>query len=213
MELSFRAKFRGTEYANPGEGVAAAGAFLGGFATEVHPQIREALNAYLQAVAAKVASRASAPWPGGTTPTSISSRSGEAVTAIQAGGQVDDHEGGFMAMIRLPEYLAIQEKGGTLRASSTEYLAIPLRAALSSSGVPLKPSPRDWGSTFVQRSRQGNLLIFLRRGRQIIPLYLLRKEVHIPARLGYFTTLSGDQLALFMTRVSQQIVAEFMSGG
>ena len=40
-------------------------------------------------------------------------------------------------------------------------------------------------NTFVQYSKKGNLLIFQKRSRgSIVPLYILKKRVKIPARLG-----------------------------
>jgi hypothetical protein len=70
----------------------------------------------------------------------------------------------------------------TIRPVSAQYLAIPLDAAKTPAGVPRGP-PRGFSDTFVRLSKRGNLLIFQKVGKgAIVPLFLLRKEVIIPAR-------------------------------
>ena len=64
----------------------------------------------------------------------------------------------------------IHEVGGVIRAKSARYLTIPLPAALDRRGVARQPSARGWKNTFVAESKRGNLLIFQRRGAQIVPL-------------------------------------------
>ena len=63
-------------------------------------------------------------------------------------------------------------------------MTIPLDAALNANGTPKKKRARDWKDTFVAKSKRGNLIIFQKRGRRIVPLYVLKKRVRIPARLG-----------------------------
>lgn len=77
------------------------------------------------------------------------------------------------------------EHGATIRPRRRQWLTVPLPEALTAAGVPRRSSARAWENTFVQRSRRGNLLIFQKRGRGIVPLYVLRKSVEIPARLDF----------------------------
>jgi hypothetical protein len=69
----------------------------------------------------------------------------------------------------------------TIRPRHAKYLAMPLKAAMTPAGV-AKGNPRDFDNTFVQRSKAGNLLIFQRTAKGIVPLFVLRSEVTIPAR-------------------------------
>lgn len=99
----------------------------------------------------------------------------------------------------------IQEKGGVVRPVNSKYLAIPIGGAVTPAGV-AKGSPRDFKDTIVARSKAGNLIIFQKLGKtksgkqrtrrfvragsdtaersSVIPLFLLKKEVTIPPRLG-----------------------------
>lgn len=91
----------------------------------------------------------------------------------------------------------------TIRPKGHPYLAIPLEAAKTAAGV-ARGAPRSglWVDTFVLKSKKGNLIIMgrkytvSRRGRttgyglrrtwrigDLEPLFLLRKEVTIPARV------------------------------
>lgn len=84
-----------------------------------------------------------------------------------------------------PFYLNIHEDGGTIRPRKSKYLTVPLKAALDSRGVPIKKSAREWDNTFVSRTKNGNLIIFQKKGRrEVVPLYVLKKEVYIRPRLG-----------------------------
>lgn len=91
----------------------------------------------------------------------------------------------------------IQEFGGTIRGRP--WLSIPLPDTLSSTGhirSDLRTFQRGehWQTargerTFIRRSRQGNLIVFLRRGPNLIPLRVLKRSVRLPAgRLGFFRT-------------------------
>ncbi len=93
----------------------------------------------------------------------------------------------------VPFPLSVHERGTTIRAKSSQFLTIPLSAALSARGIPLRPKARDWNNTFVQRSKRGNLLIFQRRGAQIVPLYLLKRSVTLPPRLKAEETLMAGE--------------------
>ena len=105
------------------------------------------------------------------------------------------------------KFMVIHETGGTIRPKRAKFLTVPLQAALSFRGVPLKRRARDWPNTFVATSRRGNLLIFQRRGGRIIPLYALKKSVRIPARLGLGATLR-KAAPVFIDRVFDRLVKE-----
>ncbi len=103
---------------------------------------------------------------------------------------------------------AVHEFGATIRPTRSQYLAIPLDAAKDSTGTPLPMSPRQFRDTFVARSKRGNLLIFQKRGGRfgrIVPLFALKKQVKVPARLGLGATLDKASDA-FVDRVVEQAV-------
>ncbi len=96
---------------------------------------------------------------------------------------------------------ARQEFGGTTKATTRRYLAIPLDAALTQAGD-TKADPELFGRerTFVQESRDGRVFIFLKTGRKrpsgwkagqpdpsVVPLFRLKKTAGpIEGRLGFF---------------------------
>jgi hypothetical protein len=77
------------------------------------------------------------------------------------------------------------ERGATIVPRKRQWLTIPLKAAKTPSGQPRKRRARDWGNTFIARSRKGGRVIFQRRGRRAVPLYVLVKRVRLPARLNF----------------------------
>jgi hypothetical protein len=81
-------------------------------------------------------------------------------------------------------YGAVHEEGGVIRSSKGGYLAIPLGAIRSPSGVAPPPSSFSRDETFVlNKGPFGSGGIICRKvGQQIVPLYLLRREVRVPAR-------------------------------
>jgi phage gpG-like protein len=77
-------------------------------------------------------------------------------------------------------YSRIHQEGGTIRAKSGKYLAIPL-PTLSVSERRTK-GPRDFPNTFIARSRAGNLIVFQRNGSAVRPLFVLKTSVTIKRR-------------------------------
>lgn len=156
------------------------------FSRELTKGVRQdILYAFLKAFST-LQGRNGGPW-NGRVPTGqdkIHRRSGQGLrdilNSIETSGSFASEVQGQMA---LRGYMAVHEEGAVIRAKRARYLTIPLPAALDSRGLPLKPSARDWPNTFVGTSRRGNVLIFQRRGRAIVPLYLLRRSVVMPARL------------------------------
>jgi|GEM_PF-5941692 len=109
---------------------------------------------------------------------------------------------------RATPYAGLQEYGGTVRPTRGKYLTIPLPTAKTSAGAlsgsyRLRPGglrrgrngrvrrvfKTDKGETFIFRSKQGNLIIGVKReGTKFDPkrdsIYILKKEVKVPPRLG-----------------------------
>lgn len=144
----------------------------------------------------------------GRMPTGVDhlfSRSGKGLNdilrSLKARGSFRDE---VVGELRVTGSMVIHETGGTIRRKRAKFLTIPLPAACDSRGLPLKPSARDWDNTFVARSKRGNLLIFQRRGRGIVPLYLLKTSVYMPARLRTMEHMEG-QLPYFEQRMFEAI--------
>lgn len=94
---------------------------------------------------------------------------------------------------RMP-YAEIHEDGGTITPKKAKWLTIPLEAALTPSGVPKKASAREWKNTFVGKSKGGALIIFQKVGKKtLVPLYVLKKSVRIPARHYMSETLEASK--------------------
>lgn len=164
-------------------------------------EITQALKDTLQLVARKMREMHSNPWNGGVVnPTDmLQSRSGSGLRAIEQSIRVSQN--GRIASIRGQidtGGMAVHETGAVIRAKRAQYLTIPLPAAMDPRGVPLRKRARDWGNTFVARSRRGHLLIFQKSGRnQITPLYLLKESVTLRPRLKMEKTIVGDALPYF----------------
>ncbi len=86
-------------------------------------------------------------------------------------------------------YAPIQENGGVVEAKNKylnvpggPYLNIPLSANMTLAGV-MRHSARDVFNSggYISRSRKGNWLVFSGAG---VPMFVLKKSVTIPARLG-----------------------------
>ena len=80
---------------------------------------------------------------------------------------------------------------------------------MNANGTPKKMSAREWDRTFVRRSKKGNLIIFTRSGKSLIPLYLLKKEVKIPPRLGMQKTLEVG-LPRFVDKAMEAMLKEIL---
>lgn len=168
-----------------------------------------ALRAYLTEVAQELANRHSKPWPGGTSDNSLSSRSGEGVRSILRSVKVRGTTWETLSgEIGGRDYLGIHEYGGTMIGKGGKMLTIPLPAALNSKGV-APPFARQFRDTFVGRSKKGNLLIFQRRGAEIVPLYILVDKVTIRPRLGMRKELEA-QIPYFIEQATDRVVNEIM---
>jgi hypothetical protein len=78
------------------------------------------------------------------------------------------------------KYSAMIEKGGKIKPTRAQMLAIPLSAAKY--GVGGGVGPRHYDNLFMIKSRKGNLLLAKAQGAGIVPMFVLKKQVKIPAR-------------------------------
>lgn len=91
-----------------------------------------------------------------------------------------------------------------IRARNVTYMTIPLKAARKPDGTPRKVRAREWRNTRVIRSPRGVLLIVQKRGRRDVPLYALKKQVRVRARLGLRKEM-GKQQGVFWKEVGKEI--------
>lgn len=97
------------------------------------------------------------------------------------------------------KYANIHETGGTITPKRTKFLAIPLAAARTRGGDQRAISPKDFENTFIR-----NGVIYQKQGKKIIPLFVLKKSVRIPARKYLSKTLAMSQ-AKIMTQFQKQL--------
>ncbi len=203
IHLSFG--YKGRYYDNISEGIDAFVADLKRTWEAQPQQVAPVLREYLSQVASVLVARNSG---SATTPTSLAKRSGASVASIMKSVKVKGTTwNNLEGSIGGKETLVIHEYGGTIRAKG-KMLTIPLPAALGPRGIP-PPFTRQWKNTFVARSRKGNLIIFQRRGAGIVPLYVLKDEVKIPARLGMRAELR-KQIPYFLSRAVDHVVGDVM---
>jgi hypothetical protein len=183
---------------------------LGKKQDRIVPLLKTDLKTYLHAVAKGLAAKHGKPWPTGTTPTSLSMRSGRAVASILKSPRVTGTEvANIRGEIGGAGYLRIHEFGGTITPKKAKYLTIPLPPALNANGTPKKKSAREWANTFVARSKKGNLIIFQKNGTKITPLYVLKKSVYIRPRLGMQDALDRN-LDYFVDAVVSSMSEELL---
>lgn len=116
---------------------------------------------------------------GGTTRTRLGVRTGNLRRSIQYRVNENALSGEFGSYNTT--YAMIHEKGGTLTAKRGQFLAIPISPEAKTKAGVFK-SPRTFKNTFVKESRNGNKIIFQKKGKNIIPLFVLKRSVKIPAR-------------------------------
>lgn len=185
-EFQFEVAFRNKRYNDAEKGLIALGnSISNGVLTKLPPVLKTELRNYLDSVALALQQRHGNPWPGGTTASTLSRRSGKLIASIPEsvrvyGGSLGDIEG----LIGSAEpYARIQETGGTIYPVKAQWLTVPLPAALNSDGTPKKATAREWDNTFIIKSKAGNLIIVQKNGADLIPLYVLKKSVTIPPRM------------------------------
>lgn len=97
-------------------------------------------------------------------------------------------------------YAYVHEFGATIRPKRRQYLAIPLN------DLARAHRPRDF-DLFVIRSRRGNLLLVARAGDGLLPMYVLKKRVRVPAR-PYMGPTAAKWLPVVLTRVQATVADE-----
>lgn len=194
--MKLTTKYRGREVDFPAKQINNAAAKLSPRNLQRMSQFAEQeMRKYLIAVTDALIARHSTPYRHGQRLSTLQKRSGAGLKSVKnfLVRRVADEVTGH---VRLNKYMDMHEHGGWIRAKNAQYLTIPLPAALNANGTPKKPRARDWENTFVSRSKRGNLIIFQKRGRRVIPLYVLKKKVRIPARLGLRKELSKRRPAM-----------------
>ncbi len=129
-------------------------------------------------------------------------RTGRGLAGIAKSVKIKGGAGDFTEItgqVGAPFPMSVHERGATIRPKRAKFLAIPLPAAVDSRGV-LVMRPRQWPDTFVQKSKRGNLLIFQQRGDGIVPLFLLKRKVKLPPRLGMGKAVAKE-LPFFQRRL------------
>lgn len=203
---SFTLDFRTQRFQDAAKGLEALGKDIGaspeGFATVVSQELKK----FLETVAEALAQRHGNPYPNGTSTTTLSKRSGDLVESIRNSVFVKEGDlNSIVGSIGGVFYLKVHEYGKTIYAKNVKYLTIPLPAALNSNGTPKKKSAREWENTFVLKSKAGNLLIVQKVGRNIVPLYVLKTSVKIPARAQVRTTVS-TALPYFVDTITEKLL-------
>ena len=150
-----------------------------------------AMRGHLERVTDKLAKRHSRA-PGATGAGALAKITGGGIKRLQE-ADVVNAGGEVYGVIPLTQAMAVHEFGEVIKAKGAGYLTVPLPAALNADGTPKKPSALLWKKARVIKSRRGNLLIAVRNGRAWTPLYVLKKEVRIPERLGLRKELKKDR--------------------
>ncbi len=209
--LNIGFEYRGRRFKDASKGLRSFyGKFRKDFETKAPQKLSKELRIMLDAVAQALIAQHSSPWPGGTTATSLSKRSGAGLKSIKNSVRVTGSTfNTIRGRIGASREMKIHEKGGVIKVKKAKFLTIPLKAALDSRGIPLKRSARDWRNTFVAKSKKGNLLIFQKRGVGIVPLYVLKKEVRIPPRLGMEKRIRAA-IPFFVDRAMDRMVKTVM---
>lgn len=197
QELSLGFDFRTRRFKDARRGLEAFAKDIGERFDGVPEVVSRELRLHLEDLMQALELRHSNPWPQGTGTKTLSKRSGFMLEAMRESLKV---EGGTIPTIAgymsVPGTRKIHEHGGVLKPKKAKYLTIPLPAALNSNGTPKRPSASAWKDTFVIKSKAGNLLICQKQGARLVPLYVLKKSVTIPPRLGMRETAEAGQTIL-----------------
>lgn len=120
-------------------------------------------------------------------------RSGRTRNSIVA--RVLDTPGGVVGVVGSPErHARLHEHGGTV--TGAPYLRIPTREMQTGAGVDRMAgrSARSIAGAFLLKSKAGNLWIAMRgRGRELVLLYLLKRQVTFRPRRMFQRTLERSR--------------------
>ncbi len=96
-------------------------------------------------------------------------------------------------------HVPVLEDGKVIRPRRKQYLTIPLAAAKTGAGRS-RGDARTVGaryeSTFIRRSKRGNPIIYGKRGDTIVPLFVLKKSVRIPARKPFRLSMQHTRVGV-----------------
>ncbi len=102
------------------------------------------------------------------------------------------------------KYASILETGGIIKPVRAKMLAIPIGAALTPAGV-ARFTPNDIRrNSFIKRSKNNNLLIFMKEGKKIIPVFVLKNQVKIPA-FKYLSKSLAQSKSAALNKIEQGI--------
>ena len=167
---------------------------------------------------------------GGTSDTRLKVRSGRlraSVIPIKTEEKESSIEGGIsIGTVYGRVHVGPKGQVTTIRPKRAKYLAIPLPDAMTGAGVARgSPMSGPWGNTFIAKSKAGNLIIFGQRASyqkvkvkgvavrglairnlrsQVVPLFVLKKEVKIKARIH------PEELIAW---IKPKMIEDFMKGG
>ena len=202
--------FRGQRFSDAEAGLRAFYATLNADWEARPRRCRARWKAFLDQVVEAIAQRNSGGWPGGTTATSLSKRSGALVNAIL--GSVTVNGTTFEDIARLDRRArhSVRAHPGDRRHHQRQERQVPLHPA---AGGARRQRPADQVeparlAEHVLRQVQGRQpLIFQKRGTTIMPLYVLKTSVTIPPRLNMRTTLEAG-MPYFVDRAMDAMVRE-----
>jgi len=173
------------------------------FEREAVKALKIELKWFLQGVIRALETRHAGNWPGGTTPNTLSRRSGGAMDSLYFEVNKARTIKNLQARIGGKSWLKVHEFGTVGKAGTlpdivpvrATYLTVPLPAALDSRGVPLKASARDWENTFRWDNPNTGKKFIATKGAdgKLVLLYILLTVVSIPARLGMRKTLEAGK--------------------
>jgi hypothetical protein len=161
--------------------------------------VRLALDQHGQVYKREMGKRFSTDAASRKTKTLLTSRSGAllgSITYVVSGGSLRDLKLTFHVGNRQTiKYAVTQEEGRVILGKP--WLAIPLPAALTGTGRSRIESPKlvmgqpGW---FITRTKKGNLLIGRKVGGGVEFWWVLKRQVKIPARLGFEKTVNSKRL-------------------
>lgn len=119
------------------------------------------------------------------------------------------------------KYADIHERGGIIRPKRAKYLTIPIGRSKTKSGIG-RFSARDimggftnYDETAVFKSKRGNLIYWgvrkLKKGRKLEPLFVLVKQVKIPAR-RYMSLTARANTQRVMRQLQNRITEHLRNG-
>ena len=121
-------------------------------------------------------------------------------------------------------YARIHERGGVIRPKRGRFLTVPLKSAKTAAGATraaakLVNRGDDWQThrrvpgassraTFIYQGRHSPIIATKRAGGQVMPLYILRRSVTIPARLAFRKTWreQRSKRALLYRRTARKFI-------